>query len=140
MTLAPPKRGTDGIWARTMHMAIINAAKTSFRRSRSSPAASRQYRAEKGWAYRGMKKTSFLFRQSEGSEKPHKRKAGVVPVCGSGMRGPHCGHAALSSGKQLPVSPALGHTWAPTLPVGVYYRRFWKKRKTKNGVAFPLPV
>ena len=46
------------------------------------------------------------------------------------MRDAHCGLAALSSGKQLPVSPALDHTCVPTLPSWFYYRRFFQKRKS----------
>ena len=46
---APPNNGTEGMWERMMHMAIISAAKASFFRSRSSFAASRQKAREKGW-------------------------------------------------------------------------------------------
>ena len=59
-------------------------------------------------------------------------------VCGSGMRGVHCGNF-LSSGGQLPVPSALGswHTRTPLLCLCFsYYTAFFRKKQVRN-VFFP---
>ena len=112
-TLAPPNRGTDGTWASTTHMAIIRAANSSFRRSRSSREASRQYQAEKGWVY--MKRPPSVF----GSPKlgnAAQRKAETSQYAAAG-----CGTHTAGSRPFRPESnsPSFRHwddTYVPTLP------------------------